>query len=279
MRAVTRLVKDDRARAERARREPLPSDVRALGSSIRELNRRQAHSEDAAAITVARNAVDRDVRRVLGEHGPDTLRDLRAAQLEAFLAAVRRYEDDPASPASDELSELAGAFVTRMNDVGWCDAKTHRCLMDDDERRVAFKITWNGIVGVAEREELRPTLDEMRVLYTFYLRHAHVPEQQRGLLSAERAAASTVRDAVAACAAANQRERRAIEGWRLDKVNKLGALDPSYPLAFARGVVQYRMGNYEAAMQSFTTWLDAHPNGPLTIRARNHLKAAMQAAR
>src|SRR5262249_27772124 len=158
------------ARAERARHTPLPSDVRELGSSIRELNRREARAEDAPSFTIARNAIDRAVPRVLVEHGPEALLNLRAAQLDAFLDAVHRYETGgPKAAQSDELAELAGSFITRMTDVGWCDAATHRCVLDDDERRVAFKLTWNGVAGVSERNEFRPTLDETRVLYAFYL--------------------------------------------------------------------------------------------------------------
>jgi hypothetical protein len=278
-RVIARVVDDDRARAARVARDPLPSDVRELGSDIRELNRREAKGADASAIALARNAIDRAVPAVLRDHGAAALLDLRAAQLEAFLTAVRRYEEaGSAGQPGDELAELAGSFVPRMNDAGWCDAATHRCLLDEDERRVAFKVTWNGVAGVGARTELAPTVDEMRVLYTFYLLHPHVGEREKGIVAAARAAATTSKDPVA-CFSAAERERAALEAWRLDKVNRLGAIDHDYPLAFARGVVQYRMGKFEASAASFQTWLDAHPDGAFALRARNHLKAAIEAAR
>ena len=41
------------------------------------------------------------------------------------------------------------------------------------------------------------------------------------------------------------------------------------------GVARYRHRDYEASVQSFREWLMQHPDGPWTIRARNHLRAAL----
>jgi TolA-binding protein len=71
-------------------------------------------------------------------------------------------------------------------------------------------------------------------------------------------------------------EAMAAEGWRLDKVRRIGALDPAYPTAYAVGVAHYRHKDYEAAVESFRDWIDAHPNGPWTLRARNYIRAALE---
>ncbi|MEZ4310178.1 MAG: hypothetical protein R3F14_19220 [Polyangiaceae bacterium] len=64
---------------------------------------------------------------------------------------------------------------------------------------------------------------------------------------------------------------------RIEKIRELGALDPSYPAAFAEGVVLFRLGRFELAAQAFERHLAAHPDGPWTLRARNHLKASLEA--
>jgi hypothetical protein len=38
------------------------------------------------------------------------------------------------------------------------------------------------------------------------------------------------------------------------------------------------MGRFDASAQSFEAWLKDHPEGPWTLRARNHLKAALDAS-
>ena len=36
-------------------------------------------------------------------------------------------------------------------------------------------------------------------------------------------------------------------------------------------------GRYDASAEAFRAWLDKHPDGPYSLRARNHLKAALAA--
>ena len=125
------------------------------------------------------------------------------------------------------------------------------------------------------RPELAPTLDEERVLYTFFLRAPHAPEAVRARFDAARRGA---RDA-AACRAIDEGERMAAEAWRATKIRALGAIDPAYPTPFALGVALQRAGEAPAASAAFRAWLDAHPDGPWTLRARNHLRAALDDVR
>jgi hypothetical protein len=74
-------------------------------------------------------------------------------------------------------------------------------------------------------------------------------------------------------------ERRAIERWRLDRISRLAAFDPSYPADYARGVASYRAGDYVAAAEAFRSWLNDHPDGPFSLRAAGYLRAAAGAAR
>ena len=68
-----------------------------------------------------------------------------------------------------------------------------------------------------------------------------------------------------------------MELWRLEKVKLLAKIDPEYPGEYARGVAAYRAGKYAISEDAFKKWLKDHPNGPFTLRAQNHLRAAIAA--
>jgi TolA-binding protein len=54
-------------------------------------------------------------------------------------------------------------------------------------------------------------------------------------------------------------------------------LDPTYPAAYALGIAHFRRGAYPASAQAFRDWVDAHPEGPYALRAKNFLRAALAA--
>jgi hypothetical protein len=272
MRALDRVEGEDRARAQRAKREGLAGDLRELGGAIRTFNLQQARDGDETSLGLARTRLDKVAQRLVVEQGEGALLTLRATQLESFLSEVATYEASPRAPVSDELLAASGTFVTRMTEVGWVTAD-HRVLMNDHQRRVAFKATWNNVIGIAPNV-LALTLDEERALYIFYLEHPHAPIAIRQSVQAARAATKDPR----ALSDIAQRESAAAEEWRLGKIRELAKKDSSYPLLFSRGVAEYRLGRYEASAQSFQGWLEAHPDGPLALRARNHLKAALDAS-
>ena len=257
----------DRAMADRVRAEALPDDVRALGSAIREFHALEAHDAPGSELQTARVKVDETLQAAGAKGGIDALVRLRASQLEGFLAEVHAFETT--GKESDELGALGGSFVRRMRREGW--VRDHAVLLGEGERRVVFKLMWNAFLGLEGRAELTPTLDEMRVLYRFYLRHPHASDAKRDAVAAARRGAIEKKQ----CDAIELGERLAIEEWRLERVNKLAAIDPTYPGAYARGVIQYRRGNYAAAADAFRDWLRDHPSGPWSKRAEGHLRAAL----
>ncbi len=259
----------DDALAARAKAEGLPSDVRALGSAIRDFNTQQTASADDTTMTGARRAINAalagiDMRR------SDSLLILRAFELSDFLGELRAFEHG--TPPSAELAAVSGPFVARMTDAGWVDG--NKISMDEHARRAAFKVAWNAILNVPDAPPFSLTQNEARALYLFYLRHPHVGERDRQAIELSRKTAKTE----ASCVALRTREERALESWRLDKVEKLGKVDPNYPLAYARGVAHYRMGSFDAAARDFQFWIDAHPDGAWTLRARNQLRGAIELA-
>jgi hypothetical protein len=134
---------------------------------------------------------------------------------------------------------------------------------------------WNAFLGFERRPGFEPTLDEMRVFYSFSLSHAHPSRGMRDALAAARRGAADEK----ACRAIEEAERMATETWRLDHVKGLAAIDPVYPSDYALGVAHYRHADYGASVASFRRWLHDHPEGPLALRAQNYLRAAADAER
>ncbi len=132
---------------------------------------------------------------------------------------------------------------------------------------------WNTLVGADRIKELRLTLDENRVLYSFYLTHPHAAEPQRLAYANMRRASATD----AECKRVIAQEQIDGELWRVEKIKKLGEIDPTYPTGYALGVAYYRGGRYDLSLDAFRVWLERHPDGPFAIRARNHMKAAVAA--
>lgn len=267
-RALAVAAAADHDLAERARREPLAASVRALGSAIRAFHALEAREAPAKDLYDARHAVDAALADARAS-GPDALLELRAVQLEQFLAELERFE--ASGEQSPELLALAGGFVRSLAAEGWAAGRT--LAPDPTTLRAMFKQMWGTFLHLEGNPAYQPTLDEQRALYAFYLSHAHLPKGTREAIAAARRGARDARS----CAAIDANERAAIEAWRLERIAKLAVIDPAYPAAYARGVASYGKGDFRAAAQAFRTWLTDHPDGPLTLRAQNFLRAAAAA--
>jgi len=268
-RALDAVRAGDDARAASAADAPLPAPVRAFGEAIRAFNAAEARDLPDTPWDILRSDVDRTRKEAMaGGVGP--LLDLRAAQLKKFLDGLLAWQKT--GQVTPEFEAVAGAFLRRMTLAGW--AHDRELDLSEADLRVMYKLKWNAVAHFEDFPRFEPTLDETRELYTFYLLHPHAPESTRAALDAARKNARTAAD----CEALAAGEGMAGEGWRLEKIDRLGRLDPTYPLDFARGVALYRTGNYEGSARAFQAWLQKHPDGPWTLRAQNHLRAALAEA-
>jgi hypothetical protein len=268
--ALAEIARADDSRARDAETVRLGSDVLAVGSAVRALNGAEAREVDEPAVFDARRELDAALRDLARrkDAAPDLV-VLRALQTRRFLDAVSRWE--ATGETSEDFIDLAAAFVQRAGDAGWLDGR--RVILDDTERRVMFKTVWNVLTGLEAHPELAMTLDEQRALYAFYIEHPRPPESRRLTLESQRLAATTPE----ACARANQEQARQAELWRADKIKRLGAIDPSYPTAYALGVAYYRAGRFDLSADAFAAFIGQHADGPYALRAKNHLKAALAA--
>lgn len=259
----------DDARAAAAADTPLPQAVRAFGAAIRAFNVAEARDAPDTPWEILRSDVDRTRKEAMAT-GVGPLLDLRAAQLKKFLDGLVVWKKT--GKVSTEFEAVAGAFLRRTTAAGWVHDR--EVDLSDADLRVMYKLKWNAVAHFEELPGFDPSLDELRELYTFYLLHPHAPEGTRAAIDAARKNAHTTAD----CEALAAGEVMAGEGWRLDKIERLGHLDPTYPVEFARGVALYRTGNYDGSARAFEAWLQQHPDGPWTLRARNHLRAALAGA-
>ncbi len=258
----------DRALAAKARSSPLPGVVRALGSALRDFHTLEFTAAQPAELAKARHDIDKaliDVESV----GDEPLLELRAVQLEGFVAEIERFASSGVE--SPELAPLAGGFVRSMRAEGWCDG--HKLMLTEPELRAIFKEMWSGVLGVQDKASFALTLDETRAFFALRLSRPRLPARVRDAIDLSWLGAKDERT----CRAAAQSEHRALESWSLEHIDQIAAVDPMYPAAYARGVARLRGGSAEAAASSFREWLSVHPDGPLALRARSYLRLASRA--
>jgi hypothetical protein len=237
---LRRVMAESAARAEEARARGLSYDVRAVGEAIRRCG--SATIEGQGVPDTAIGDVRGAVRRALELSSEPGLRRLLALQTELFVAATHAFEKSESPVALGELKELGGDFVAMAKQSGWLEGR--RFVLDDAERAALFRVRWTELTGLRDKAAFAPTLDEYRAYYALYLRKLGGASRDRS----ERAFAV---------------------------VRALEKRDPTYPGTFARGVLYYRAGLHQEAAEAFRAHLARHPDGPWTLRAKNHVLAAL----
>lgn len=226
----------DAARASEARRNGLSFEVRAVGDALRRFGLASRERRERQAL------IRRDLRdyaaRALSREGPKPLLALRALQTELFTASAARFAEHGESSA--ELDALGGDFVETALENGWL---VKGAPIDAVAFASLFRARWNELTGLDGHPAFAVTLDDFRARFAFLL--------ERGEGNAARG-----------------KLQRA-------QVEKLAARDQDYPADFARGVLLYRAHAYEASAEAFRRHLERHPDGPWTLRAKNHLLAAL----
>lgn len=272
-RVLSRLAAEEDRTAREAETTRLDTDVLAVGTAYRELKAAEAREGGDGSLAAARTRLDETLSALRPRPGLERdLLALRAVQTRHFLDALRTWETT--GETTTELVELGGAFIPRLLDAGWATTTpSRRIVLDDTQRRVAFKLVWNALLDLDRRPAFTLPLDEQRTMYRLYIERPHPSEMQRAALVAQRRSAADAQ----ACGRANMEEARQSNQWRVDKIKRLGQIDPDYPTTYALGVALYHAGRFDLSADAFSAWLKEHPDGPYTLRARNHLKAAIAA--
>jgi hypothetical protein len=262
------IVWRDNQWASEALRNELPYPVREVGTNLRAFHTLQQNPNAIASdLANAREKVTLSFASALVGSGAEPLLRLRALQLRKFVDEVRRFEQTGTDGA--ELQAVGGNFVARMRQVGWLKG-THLRLTDD-EMRVVFKAVWNADVGATEASGFALALDEQRTLFSLRFRIPHPSENADGVLEGVRLAARDPED----CQRYAGRWRTETSKWLEGQIRKFAVIDPTYPADYALGIALYGQGDYLRAALSFRQWLEQHPSGSYTYRARNFLKASL----
>lgn len=227
------------ALADRAEREGLPFETRAVGDGVRRLG-----------LVLAGGPGDPEhLQRLIGERvqvamaagqGEPLLR-LRAVQARLFVKAVRGHVWG--GKPSDDLAALGGDFLRRAPQNGWLDADG--CLASDAELETLYARRWAEFTGLRDEPRFKPTLGEARRYFRFLLLY---PEHR------------------ASADASHERATR-----RLRYVEALAHYDTEYPIALARGSLLGELGVRGESAQALSGQL-ARPGGSQwNLRARNYL--------
>ena len=225
--------------AEKARNEPLPFSVRAVGETFRRLGAGTVYGQGVpSGLLRDLEALSRDA---VAQKGAEALLGLRAVQTELFVQAARAWETT--GQVSPDLRELGGDFPETAKVRGWL--RNGRLELDDEELAILFRMRWLELTKAGQKPPLAASLDEYRAFYAL-------------LLSREGAGSTPERDRTSFLAVA-----------------ALERLDPTYPADFARGVLLYRRSAHAAAAEAFQRELQRRKDGPYRLLARNHLLAAL----
>lgn len=231
----------------RAESVTLPNSTRLLGARLRALGRSET-AGDERGIDNGRQMIFDAARQALHEQ-PEAvvaMRDLQAARFrELYLQRMRRAD------STDELSELGGSILLQFEENGWLskssdiDASTDILLEGFYKRRFARVLdTKSPLLG--------PTATEERVVLGFLLLHPPKPRIEDG---------NTGGDGTGP--------------YLLRRIDELVKLEPSYPASYAKGIVLFHMGHFEASASAFDTFLQ-QGDGPYRLRAVNYLKSAVE---
>lgn len=236
----------DDQRAKRARELGLSFEIRTLGEYFRRYGaaEHEAGGRKSAGLTDRLQDVEasmRGLRRLRSAEVDEHLLQLRALQSELFVGALMAWSGEQA-PA--DLTELGGNLTNAPGHAGWFVGG--RFVASPATARVLFKARWNQVCGVTDVDGFRATPNEAVLLLRFLLTHPDGVEPM----------------------AQHQNQLLVLEA--------LSKRQPEYPINFARGSVLYQLGNYQLAGAAFQAHIDAHPDGPWSLRARNHLLAALE---
>jgi hypothetical protein len=240
------------AEADGARKQPLPYEVRSVGEVYRQLGRLEHGGQP---ISIDRRNRFRDlVRSARNKIGDSALRQLRSIEAQLFVLALADWE--PSGIESQELIELGGDFIAVASDLGWLAAGSKSAAgaepvrgprglgLDDDERRALFLTRWNDLAGTSEEESMRlATVWQLLAL------------RARLKLPLSR-----------------------LEQRDLGLVHRVKTLLPDYPDRLSEGLIYLRIGKRTEAIDALQSHLQLHPDGPYTLRARNHLVFAVEKA-
>ncbi|MCC6645001.1 MAG: hypothetical protein IT374_05440 [Polyangiaceae bacterium] len=171
--------------------------------------------------------------------GDEQLRELLGYQLSVFLRELGAWR--ATGQASPELGELAGSITQTITESGWL-APGRRLVPDVHVQAALFQKRFAELTSA--REVVGLNQDQHRALIAFLI--AHPPRLDNPV---------------------------ALASYRARRVEEAAQVDDAYPAELARAMVRQQAGDASGAIEAYRKHFELHPDGPWTLRARNHLKA------
>ena len=234
--------------ADRAEREGLPFETRAVGDAVRRLG--TALAGGVGEPEHLSRLIGERVAAGLAAGQAEALLRLRAVQARLFVKAVRAHV--PGTPASAELLALGGDFVVRATHNGWLSSEG--CVASDGELETLFTRRWTELTGLRNEPHFKPSLGELRRYFRFLLLYPERREKSQP----------------------NPRERARV---RLRYVEALAHHDTEYPVALASGSLLAELGAMPESARALSGYLARPSSLEWNLRARNYLLFAAAAGR
>ncbi len=214
-------------------------DQRRVGAAVRAFGVADVARDQEALLDAKRELVAAVQGLRALPDGDEQLRELLGYQLSSFLHELARWRSTGIE--SVELSELAGSITQAITESGWLGPG--RALLPDEHVQAAlFQKRFAEITGA--RELVGLTQDQHRALLAFLI--AHPPQVGNPA---------------------------AVAAFRARRVEEAAQVDDAYPIELARAIVRQQAGDAAGAIEAYRRHFELHPDGPWTLRARNHLKA------
>ena len=225
----------------------LPNSARLLDARVKALGRAEA-ANDGRAMDHLRVLIFEAAQQALHEkpEAVGAVRDLQAARFrELYLERMRGGGE------SEELTALAGSILQQFDENRWLskpsdiDGKTDILLEGFHKRRFAKVLD-------TDAPALLPSRAEEHVVLGFLLLHPPKPRIEDGNVGGD-----------------------GTGPFLLRRIDDLAKLEPSYPATYAKGIVLFNMGHFEASASAFDAFLQ-QGDGPYRLRAVNYLKSAVE---
>lgn len=221
----------------------LPTEVRGVGERVRRCGLLEV-SDPQGVWRLEHDKLRESVLQLLQQKRGDDLVRLRELQAELLRRALLAKWSSSATATPEherELLELGAKLATHLESSrAWFAADPHF----DATLRALFVERWGNLVGFGDHPALTPSANDWRLIHRFRVLR---------LLRSAQTDGSELRAAL----------------------SEVAKYSPDYPYDFAAGIVWYRMGAFEEAVQAFGRHLAQHPNSDYAVRAQNfRLEAA-----
>jgi hypothetical protein len=232
------------AEADAAFSTPLSTDIRGVGERIRRCGALEV-SDPQANFDLEHRKLKEAVLLLLQQERAPELRRLRELQSELLRRALTRgwLPTTSAEPMADpELTELGARLPSHLESVrDWFVEDPYF----EHTLRALFVERWGVLTGLERHPLLSPSANDWRLIHRFRV--------LRLLRSGQNSDPSELRGAL----------------------GEVAKYSPEYPYDYASGIILYRAGAFQAAVDAFGRHLADYPASDWAVRAQNfRLEAA-----